>query len=811
MCPAMTQIFQSEIEGLSCASCVSRVETALSALPGVTAARANLAAKSIDVRFDAPATRSEISQALQKAGYPARQLSLRYDVEGLSCASCVRRLETALADAPGVAMARVNLADHSATLTLDPGADEAEIETVARTAGYPITPISDEMDQLGQHEHGDEEGAKLARDTVLSALLVLPVFLVEMGGHIFPPLHHWIAGTIGLTTSHVAQFLLVGAALVGPGRQFFEKGVPALLRGAPEMNSLVAIGTFAAFAYSTVVTFAPGLLPEGTRNVYFEAAGVIVVLILLGRTLEARAKGRAGEAIRALAGLAPRTAWVVTETGEEQRPLAALQVGNMIRVRPGERIPTDGVVAEGSSPVDESMITGEPVPVRKSPGDDVTGATVNGAGALTIRATRVGRDTVLAQIVRMVRDAQGAKLPVERVVDRITAVFVPAVMAAAVVTLAVWLFVAPEYAVVAGVSVLIIACPCAMGLAVPTSIMVGTGRAAELGVLFRQGDALQRLRDAKTVAFDKTGTLTEGHPEVTHVAVAGGLARDEVLALAAAVEARSEHPIARAIALAVDTPEEVQGFRTITGRGVGGDVGGKAVLVGSRRLMDEEGLDVAELEAAANARADLGETAFFVAVGGKVEGVIAVADPIKPGAREAVERLRNAGLEVVMVTGDGAATANAIAAQLGISRVVAEALPETKVEAVRAMSDRGEVVFVGDGINDAPALAAADVGVALGTGTDVAMETADVVLMSGDPRGVATAIGLSRSAMRNIKENLAWAFGYNILLIPVAAGILFPVAGILLSPMLAAGAMALSSVGVVTNALRLRRASGELR
>ncbi len=806
----MTQVFQSEIDGLSCASCVRRVETALSALPGVVEARANLAAKSVDVWFDDPTTPGEITEALSKAGYPARQTTVRYGVEGMSCASCVRRLETALAEAPGVASARVNLADKSATLTLDAGADITVLEEIARKTGYPITPEIDGADEHAGHSHDHGEIANLMRNTLIAAALVLPVFLVEMGGHLFPALHHWIAATIGMTASHVGQFLLIGAALIGPGRQFFTKGAPALLRGAPEMNSLVAIGTFAAFAYSTVVTFLPGLLPEGTRNVYFEAAGVIVVLILLGRWMEARAKGHASDAIRALAGLAPKTARVVTNDGEEDRPIAALKVGDIIRVRPGERIPTDGDVTEGSSPVDESMITGEPIPLTKTVGDALTGATVNGAGALTMRATAVGQGTVLAQIIRMVRDAQGAKLPVEHLVDRITAVFVPAVIFAALVTVAVWLFAAPQYAIVAGVSVLIIACPCAMGLAVPTSIMVGTGRAAELGVLFRQGDALQRLRGVDTVAFDKTGTLTAGHPEVTHVEPAEGFERDEILRAAAGVEARSEHPIAQAIVAAADRTPETTEFRTITGRGVAGIVEGRRVLVGSPRLIEEEGIDASTLGPVAKARADMGETAFYVAIDGKLAAIIAVADPIKEGAPEAIKALKQAGIGVVMITGDASATADAIGKQLGIPKIVAEALPDTKVETVRRLAEEGGVAFVGDGINDAPALAAADVGIAIGTGTDVAMETADVVLMSGNPHGVVTAISLSRTTMRNIKENLGWAFGYNILLIPVAAGILYPALGILLSPMLGAAAMALSSVAVVTNALRLKRSTGEL-
>ena len=801
----MEHVFHSEIDGMSCASCVRRVETALSALPGVTSAHANLAANAVDVRYDAPASASAITETLAAAGYPARKEQLRFSVEGMSCASCVRRLETALTDVPGVHAARINLADASATLTVA-GADIDKLQQVARDTGYPITPAVEDVNTSAQ----DEAQSRLARDTMLAAVLVLPVFLIEMGGHLIPGLHHLVGQTIGHQTSRVLQFVLVGFALIGPGRQFYVKGVPSLLRRAPDMNALVALGTFAAFAYSTVATFAPALLPEGARNVYFEAAGVIVVLILLGRTLEARAKARAGSAIRALAGLAPKTARVIEGDTETDRPISALKVGDLIRIRPGERIPTDGIVTEGTSNVDEAMISGEPVPVAKSKGDPVTGATVNGEGVLTMRATQVGADTVLSQIIRMVRDAQGSKLPVENMVDRITAWFVPLVMAIAALTVVVWLFFGPTLAIVAGVSVLIVACPCAMGLAVPTSIMVGSGRAAELGVLFRQGDALQALRDTRIVAFDKTGTLTMGHPTLAHVATAPGVHRETALNSAAAVEAQSEHPIARAITEAASNPPSATEVTAVTGRGVQGTVNGKTVRVGSRRLMEETGIDTSVLDEAANDRAALGETVFYVSIAEQLAAVLSVTDPIKDGAAETVATLRNTGLRVVMITGDSEASAKAVAARLGIDEIIAEALPETKLDTIHALRKDGPTAFVGDGINDAPALAAADVGIALGSGTDVAMETADVVLMSGDPQGVVTAIGLSRATMRNIAQNLGWAFGYNALLIPVAAGALYPVFGWLLSPMLAAGAMALSSVAVVTNALRLRKNDGGL-
>ncbi len=730
----MTDVFHSEVGGLSCASCVRRVETALAALPGVATASANLATNSVEVRYDAPATVDRITDALSQAGYPARS------------------------------------ADRSPA----------------------------------------DETADLARQSWIAFLLVLPVFLIEMGGHVIPGLHHLVGDTIGHQTSRILHFLLIGLTLLGPGRQFFEKGLPSLRRRAPDMNALVAIGTFAAFAYSSVSTFAPALLPEGAANVYFEAAGVIVVLILFGRMLEARAKAQAGIAIRALADLAPKTARVITGDTEEDRPVSDLQIGDLIRVRPGERVPTDGIVTAGRSLIDEAMISGEPLPVAKSEGDTVVGATINGDGALTIRATQVGANTVLAQIIRMVRDAQGAKLPVEGMVDRVTAWFVPAILLASLVTCIIWAFFQPSLAVVAGVSVLIIACPCAMGLAVPTSIMVGTGRAAELGVLFRQGDALQALRDTRMIAFDKTGTLTEGKPTLTHVATVDGLEPDQILAMAAAVEAQSEHPLARAVVGAAKATLTAEDVTAITGRGVSGTVDGQLVRVGSRRLMNEVGIATGALDDAADERAALGETVFYVSVDDSIAAILATADPIKPGAAEAIATLKGAGLKVVMITGDSTTSAQAVAARIGIDHVNAEALPDTKLDIIRALQTEGPTAFVGDGINDAPALAAADVGIALGSGTDVAIQTADVVLVSGDPQGVAKAIAVSQATMRNITQNLGWAFGYNALLIPVAAGVLYPAFGLLLSPMLAAGAMALSSVAVVTNALRLRTTDGTL-
>ncbi len=809
---ADSQHVQIKITGMGCASCVGRVEDALRAVPGVHDATVNFATETADVTYDG-AFRALVN-ALDTAGYPAASQQARLNIDGMSCASCVSRIERALTATPGVTGAAVNLATRSATVTYADGAtDPAALAKVITEAGYPAHPATEDTQDQDSKTH---ELAALRRATLIAAALALPVFLLEMGGHMIPAFHHWVQASIGTQTSHVIQFTLTSALLAGPGRVFYARGVPSLLRRAPDMNALVALGTGAAYMYSVLATFAPQLLPQGTANVYFEAAAVIVVLILLGRLMEARAKGRTGAAIRKLVGLQPKTARVEKDGALIERPIAEIAVGDIVQIRPGERVPVDGDVLDGASYVDESMITGEPVPVGKASGDPVVGGTVNGTGALRIRATRVGADTVLAQVIGMVEQAQGAKLPIQGLVDRITYYFVPAVMGVALLTVAAWLILGPApalpLALVAGVSVLIIACPCAMGLATPTSIMVGTGRAAELGVLFRKGDALQQLQQARVIALDKTGTLTLGRPELEDVITADGFDRAEVLRLSAAAEARSEHPIATAITRAgpAELPE-VGAFESLTGLGLRAQVDGRTVLVGADRLLEQNGIDLGSLRPKAQKRAAEGATPIYVAIDGQVAAALAVSDPIKPGTPEALARLHEMGVTLAMVTGDNAQTAQALADRLGIDHVTAEVLPEGKVAAITALQQRfGTLAFVGDGINDAPALATADIGVAIGTGTDVAIETADVVLMSGDLRGVANAVEISRRTMRNIRQNLGWAFGYNTLLIPIAAGVLYPFGGHLLSPALAAGAMALSSVFVVSNALRLRRIRASL-
>lgn len=744
---------------------------------------------------------------------PGDAAAITLSIEGMSCASCVGRVEMALRKVEGARDVAVNLATERATIhgTADVDALVAAVEN----AGYDARPLEASADESPEvSARKDAEREELKRDFLLAVVLALPVFVLEMGSHLVPGVHAFIERSIGMQTSWLLQFALTTLVLVFPGRRFYLKGLPVLMRGAPDMNSLVAVGTLAAYGYSVVATFAPRLLPEGTVNVYYEAAAVIVALILLGRYLEAQARGRTSLAIQRLVGLQAKTARLRRDGVVQEVPIAEVVPGDLIEVRPGERVPVDGQVVEGASYVDESMISGEPVPVEKVAGSEVVGGTVNGTGAFTFRATAVGGETVLAQIIRMVEEAQGSKLPIQAVVDRVTMWFVPAVMAAALLTFLVWLFLGPSpalsFALVNAVAVLIIACPCAMGLATPTSIMVGTGRAAELGVLFRKGDALQRLRDARVIAVDKTGTLTEGHPVLTDLEVVSGFERADVLARIAAVEGLSEHPIARAIVQAAESEglslPAVSAFESVTGFGVRAEVLGASVEIGADRYMRKLGLDVAVFAATAERLGSEGKSPMYAAIDGRLAAIVAVSDPIKASTPKAIAALHALGLKVAMITGDNARTAHAIAQRLGIDEVVAEVLPQGKVQAVKQLrAEHGVVAFVGDGINDAPALAEADVGVAIGTGTDIAIEAADVVLMSGNLQGVPTAIALSRETIGNIHQNLFWAFVYNTALIPVAAGVLYPAWGVLLSPIFAAGAMALSSVFVLGNALRLRR------
>lgn len=805
------------IGGMSCAACVGRVERALKALPAVKAASVNQASGKASIRLQAGTDPAVLVETVERAGYevlPGETLVLQ--VSDMSCAACVGRVERALRTVPGVSSASANLATGLVQVeTLGMVPVDALLAAAAR-AGYPAELLDD-----GQREASDAAGQRreaeqrqLRRDFILALLATLPVFLVEMGSHLFHGIGHWVDAVIGRQTSWLLQMVLATFVLLVPGWRFLGKGFAALWRRAPDMNSLVAVGALAAYGFSVVATLAPGLLPAGTVAVYFEAACVIVTLILMGRVIEARARGRTSDAIRRLVALQPREAHVRRDGRVVDIPAAEVRLGEQVEVRPGERIPVDGEVLEGSSYVDESMVTGEPVPAHRTPGQSVIGGTVNQQGALVLRAAAVGSATVLAQIIRMVERAQGDKLPVQAMVDRVTLWFVPVVMGLALLTFLLWFWLGPEpslgMALVNSVAVLIIACPCAMGLATPTSIMVATGRGAEIGVLFRQGDALQSLQAVKVVAVDKTGTLTVGHPVLTDFVPAAGFDRASLLPLVAAVEARSEHPVARAVVKAAEAEglslPAVSAFESVTGMGVHAMVEGRRVDIGADRYMASIGVSVAGFAGQAQRLAGEGKTPLYAAIDQQPAAIIAVADRLRDSSQAAIRGLHALGLKVVMISGDNRHAAEAIGRQVGIDEVIAEVLPAGKVEAIKRLKQaHGALAYAGDGINDAPALAEADVGLAIGSGTDVAIEAADVVLMSGGLQGVVNAISLSRATVRNIRQNLFWAFAYNAALIPLAAGAFYPLTGLLLSPMFAAAAMAMSSVFVLSNALRLRR------
>jgi Cu+-exporting ATPase len=807
---APPEVVRLPVAGMTCAACAARVEKVLGRVAGVASAEVNFGTRTATVAFDPEAVSPpELVAAVRRTGYEVPEAVTELPVAGMTCAACAARIEKVLARVEGVTEAHVNFGSRGARVRhLGDLPREALVAAVER-AGYSVPAgespeaETDAVEAAEARERADYT-RRLAVAGVLTALIV--------AGSILP----WA----GRLPGHAVWLLLLATPVqFWAGWPFYRAAWAAARHGGTDMNTLVAVGTSAAYGYSAVAALVPGAFAgtAGGAHVYFDTAAVIVTLILLGRTLEARARGHASDAIRRLMGLEPREATVVRDGAEARVPVAALQAGDTVVVRPGQQVPVDGTVAEGHSTVDESMLTGEPIPVEKRPGDPVTGGTLNRTGAFRFVATRVGRDTALAHIIEMVRRAQGSKAPIQRVADRVAGIFVPVVLAVAAVTFAAWYLVGPApaltHALVAAVAVLIIACPCSLGLATPTAIMVGTGRGAALGVLIKGGETLEGAHRITTVVFDKTGTLTHGAPEVTDVVPRAGDEVEDVadlLALAAGVEQASEHPLAAAVVRAARErgvePAAVEGFEALPGRGVRARVGGADVLLGNRRLMADEGI---ELGAAADdlARlAEAGRTPVVVARDGAVVGVVAVADAPKPEARAAVAALHDMGLKVAMITGDHAQTAEAVARELGIDRVLAEVLPADKAGEVARLQEAGEVVaMVGDGINDAPALAQADLGLALGTGTDVAMETADITLLRGDVTGVVTAIELSRRTMRTIRQNLFWAFGYNAAGIPVAAGVLYPVTGLLLSPMIAALAMAFSSVSVVTNSLRLKR------
>lgn len=808
-----------KVTGMHCASCAIAVEKCVEKLDGVKSADVNLVMEKLQVELDEKRTdKKEIKEAIEKAGYgvaeendnPIREVLI--PISGMTCASCAKAIETAIRALSGIQEVTVNFASEKAKVVYDPSQTRiSEIKDTIKRVGYTALETEPREQQDVEKERREKEIKVLRTRLIIAMVFTIPLLYIAMGHMLGLPIPNMMMPDMHPLQFGLVQFILVIPVIIA-GYKFYTVGFSSLVRGTPNMDSLIAIGTSAAFLYGVYAIF--GILngdAQYAEHLYFETTGVIITLIMLGKYLESKAKGRTSEAIRKLMGLAPKTATVVHNGKGMVIPIEEVEVGDIIVIKPGEKIPVDGEVTEGRTSVDESILTGEWIPVEKNKGDRVTGASINKNGTIYCKATKVGKDTTLAQIIRLVEDAQNSKAPIAKTADIIAGYFVPVVMTIAVLAGIAW-YLSGESAIFSltiFISVLVIACPCALGLATPTAMMVGTGKGAEYGVLIKGGEALETAHRINTIVLDKTGTITQGKPVVTDIISAGRVKETELLRLSASAEKGSEHPLGEAIVYCAEekklTLYPVESFLAIPGHGIEAMIQRKKMLLGNGKLLEDKEVDN-PLREVSDRLADEGKTPMFITIDNKLEGIIAVADVIKPNSRSAVTRLHQMGIQVVMITGDNRRTAEAIAKQVGVDRVLAEVLPQEKAEEMKRLQKKGiKVAMVGDGLNDAPALAQADIGIAIGSGTDVAMESADIVLVKSDLMDVPAAIELSKKTIRNIKQNLFWAFAYNTAGIPIAAGLLHLFGGPLLSPMIAAGAMAFSSVSVVTNALRLKR------
>ena len=809
------------IRGMTCAACAQRIEKAVRKLSGIEQANVNLASEKLFVEYDAASLPlTTIKETVTRLGYEALEntgsSNVTIPIGGMTCAACAQRIEKALRKLPGVTSASVNFATEKATVNYDPQQIRVSaLREAIEKAGYKALAVS-------KSDTADEDKARKQKEIrrmwtkfIVAAIFSLPLLYIAMVPMIkfvqlpFPK----ALDPMNFSLIYGLVELLLVLPVIGVGYKFYTVGFKALIRRSPNMDSLIAIGTTAAMIYSIYNLFqiADGNF-RAVESLYFETAGVIITLIMLGKTLEAVSKGRTSEAIKKLMGLAPKTAIIIQDGLEKEIPIDEVEIGDIIIVKPGAKIPVDGTVLEGHTAIDESMLTGESMPVDKKAGDMVYAASLNTNGTIQFRAEKIGSDTALAQIIKLVEDAQGSKAPIAKMADIVSGYFVPIVCIIALVAGVAWFFGSRdvEFALTIFISILVIACPCALGLATPTAIMVGTGKGAENGILIKGGEALETAHKINTIVFDKTGTITEGKPTVTDVLTSGGTDSDTLLQITASAEKGSEHPLGQAIVQGAQDKGleflKMDSFEAVTGRGIEGSINGQVILAGNRKLMEERNISLTGWEEASDRLAEEGKTPMYVAIDGALAGIIAVADVVKQSSRAAIESLHSMGIEVAMITGDNKKTAAAIAREVGIDRVLAEVLPQDKSNEVKKLQSEGrKVAMVGDGINDAPALAQADIGIAIGSGTDVAMESADIVLMRSDLMDVPTAVNLSKRTIRNIKQNLFWAFGYNVIGIPIAAGVLYLFGGPLLNPILAAAAMSLSSVSVLSNALRLKR------